>query len=571
MLVQNKKEQKKYHNWLKRLSISYLVHSNIKMDLDRVTEVMIRMTSDMNCSNELNNVLTDISTIIPLASSSLNDKGELDIRYEQVLVNSINKYTKEVKYREFLEELESITHEYSGNASTLYKATLLSYLEVVHLFYTTKSIMMIDNNMKIRNSNHIVYGKHRFDSTTELSLISFAVTEYLTVGESNEGPRISTLNGIRSYLDEYEISVFYSDIMNVDTHYLFPEENSYNEAEAVNYVVWLSALLAVGFGMETLSLKLAVRSDLVESRYNINLPEIYKLRLTNISMGYEVADTLFLEERLVSDMSDTNTDLLVTVGMSESDSIRMFSDWTGRAPKDKLNVSNILEYRDFIIPSSGITYIFEEEDSELESLTIREIHRYDPDRHYLYFVYKARGFVEDCYVLPISSGTGLYTTGIDGNLAMLSKTLGYLALGLRDEMIDCYTYRDIIIFSEMVLPYLGNPDKNEKIMDIMTKQLKDSFNIAVEGMEEIISNSTIEIPYHWKYKDKDRNELKGLDNRFNDSDVEKQSRDIFIAPFTRRLPSGWEPSESAIELSRKYKLDLEDNSKTIVRGHIRKM
>lgn len=89
---------------------------------------------------------------------------------------------------------------------------------------------------------------------------------------------------------------------------------------------------------------------------------------------------------------------------------------------------------------------------------------------------------------------------------------------------------------------------------------------TIKGKSDVYSDFTVEIPYYWRYRDKVKTPSQSK-KEFLDSFKEGNSF-VYISAFKRSLPAGRKASPRAIELSKFYCLELEENE-TLVSPFVR--
>lgn len=217
--------------------------------------------------------------------------------------------------------------------------------------------------------------------------------------------------------------------------------------------------------------------------------------------------------------------------------------------------SGVLTNREFVIPKNGMKVILREDrKQDFKEMFLKEYHIEEDDIHKLIVSYK-HSELRRTLVLDIKNiKTMLYsvTTEVDV-IAMMHV---FKILGIYDDL------KEIVEDSESLSKILNEVNMNKNKIG-----LEDVQKVLKEGMKEMddkmLGDYRYEEPYSWNFSKSN----KSL-NKVKDTGGIRVEKIIEIDRYTRKLPTGQEASQDALEYAKKYAINLE--GKTIVRPFLRK-
>lgn len=90
--------------------------------------------------------------------------------------------------------------------------------------------------------------------------------------------------------------------------------------------------------------------------------------------------------------------------------------------------------------------------------------------------------------------------------------------------------------------------------------------ITIKGRSEVYEDYTVEVPYYWRYRGRERKPSMSKKDFLKSSNDESSC--VYISAFKRKLPVGQKASDSAKQLAKFYCIDLDDGE-TLVSPYIR--
>lgn len=623
-----RKHQDRYDKLLKHLNVVRIFKfvDSFEYKVNMVYSLQDKLRLHELEDNELKELIMDLLNVISVFIDHSEYDGELKIeKYISIAEKMLKKYKDKNRYLDFLTQLEQLNYYFKITGEVSDGVLFLHLLDTVNFMYTKHTVEQITEKGKVYFSSGITDNDVYFDSNAEKSVLVFAQLEllnnYVNMKKLKEGDReYFFYKDTKEYKIEmyslkkcYEILSIIMDSDNIEAKNIFRLLGKYSkstfdeQADAIKQLYeaepWADKYFIqrsyMSFDVSTALIKMIVREKVEpiteprrmedfhtvtdpDDRWAISqdiLSEEFDYWNNKYKDHYKLAKLINLQfpipgDSMIAKYGDPYDKRLQALAGDDRKSTDMIKNYislltnklgTGYIPAEK-----ILERRQLLVPETGLLLKFNGPKGDGMTVLVKEIHK--EEYHYMYLRISC-DYVSDIeIILPLENVYSLSAFEIEGIMVHYALLVVATTLGLDEELLNTISYDALATietlkeYSSTLNRYKGIFDTEETLIETL-ESFREYRKIIFDKFVESIDDLRIEIPYGWNYRDKYYGKQKENNNMGLSWGEEKEDRIVKVSTFTRRLAKGQKPSKDAKELAKKYKIDLEDDTRTIVKGH----